>query len=649
MAQGSAAELQVVLPDGRVARVPRGATPLDVARQAGLPANAAIAARVDGACYDLERGLDASCHLSLVLPDDPDGLDILRHSTSHALAQAVKELFPETKIAQGPAIEDGFYYDFRREQPFTDDDLPKIEARMREIVQRRLPVRRHEVPKDEALRIFGEEQEPYKLHFVREKGGERVSYYQQGEFRDFCLGPHVPNTGRLGAFKLLSVAGAYWLGSERNEMLWRIYGTAFPRQEQLDAYLEQVEQARRRDHRRLIRELDLASIQELAGGGLVFWHPRGTLVRTEIERFMREELGRHHYVFVMTPHLVRDTLFRTSGHYSYYKDNMFTLKTAEDEEFCAKPMNCPGHIMIYRSRLRSYRELPVRMAEFGTVYRYERSGTLHGLFRVRGFTQDDAHVFCTPDQLLDEVDDCLDLVATMGRTFGFAELRYELSVRDPNNLGKYAGTDEEWVAAEHALVTALERRKLEYRRLEGEAVFYGPKIDVKVVDAIGRPWQLSTVQFDFNLPRLFDLSFVDQDGAHKRPHMVHRAILGSLERFFGILVEHFGGAFPPWLAPVQAKLLPVSEKVLAYAESVHRELAEAGIRAEIDRRPEKIGAKIRDAELEKVPYMLVVGPREADAGAVSLRIHHVGDQGSVPLGKFIERARAAIAGRALTA
>lgn len=638
----------MTLPDGAVVRAAAGATPLDVAKAAGLPGSGqAIAARLDGKPVDLFRPLESSAHLSLILPDDPEALEIFRHSTSHVLAQAVKELFPETRIAQGPAISDGFYYDFARPVPFSDEDLPRIEERMREIVARRLPIVRHEVPKDEALRLFGEEDEPYKLHFVREKGGPRVSYYQQGDFRDFCLGPHLPNTGRVGAFKLLSVAGAYWLGSEKNEMLWRIYGTAFPRAEQLEAHLQRLEEARRRDHRRLIRELDLASIQETAGGGLVFWHPKGAVVRQQIEDFMRQELGRRGYVMVATPHIARDTLFRTSGHYSYYRENMFTLQTEEDEEFVLKPMNCPGHVMIYRSRTRSYRDLPVRMAEFGTVYRYERSGTLHGLFRVRGFTQDDAHHFCTPSQLLGEVHECLDLVDTVFRTFGFSEIHFELSVRDPGNQEKYIGTDHEWEEAEAALVTALEQRGLAFKRFPGEAVFYGPKIDVKVVDAIGRPWQLSTVQFDFNLPRRFDIAFVDQDGAHKPPYMVHRAILGSIERFFGILVEHFGGAFPVWLAPVQARVLPVSEKVQDYAEQVGRRLREAGLRAEVDLRAEKIGAKIRDAEMEKVPYMLVVGPREAENQAVSLRLRHAGDQGSAGLDSFIDRARQAVVSRAL--
>ncbi|RMG46201.1 MAG: threonine--tRNA ligase [Acidobacteria bacterium] len=638
--------LRIQLPGGDVVQAPAGTTPAAIAADHDLPGrDRALAARIDGELVDLDRPLLRSGHLSLVMPEDPDALEILRHSTSHVMAQAVKELYPEAKIAQGPAVEDGFYYDFRRDEPFSEKDLEKIEQRMAEIVARDLPIVRHEVPKEEAIRLFEEEDEPYKVHFVREKSGPVASYYEQGGFRDFCRGPHVPSTGRLGAFKLLKVAGAYWLGSERNEMLWRIYGTAFPTREELEAHLERLEQARRRDHRRLGRELDLFSVQEVAGSGLVFWHPKGTVVRREIERFLQGELERRGYVFVCTPHLAKDELFRISGHYDYYRDNMYTLRTADEEEFVVKPMNCPGHVMVYRSQLRSYRDLPVRMAEFGTVYRYERSGTLAGLLRVRGFTQDDAHIFCRPDQLLDEIDDCLDLVEAVFRAFGFEEARYELSVRDPGQRDKYAGTDEEWEAAESALVQALERRGLEARRFEGEAVFYGPKIDVKVVDAIGRPWQLSTVQFDFNLPRRFDISYVDQDGKHKPPYMVHRAILGSFERFFGILIEHYAGAFPVWLAPVQARILPVSEKVSEYAENLLSRLRDAGLRAELDRRSEKVGAKIRDAELEKIPYMLIVGPREAREDAVSLRVHRHGDCGAMPVAAFIERARRAVSER----
>jgi threonyl-tRNA synthetase len=431
-------------------------------------------------------------------------------------------------------------------------------------------------------------------------------------------------------------------------MLWRIYGTAFPSKEELDAHLERLEEARRRDHRKLGRELGLFSLHEDAGGGLAFWHPNGAVIRQEIESFLRGELVDRGYEFVVTPHVSRDTLFRISGHYDFYHENMYTL-VSDEEEFVVKPMNCPGHVQIFKTGLKSYRDLPVRMAEFGTVYRYERSGTLHGLFRVRGFTQDDAHIFCRPDQLIDEVDDCLDLIDTVFRTFGFRDARYELSVRDPRDLGKYAGSDEEWESAEAALVTALERRGLPHERFEGEAVFYGPKIDVKVVDAIGRPWQLSTVQFDFNLPRRFGLSYVDRESRQQVPYMVHRAILGSFERFFGILIEHFAGAFPPWLAPVQAKVLPVSDKVADYASSVGDRLRAAGLRAKVDLRAEKVGAKIRDAELEKVPYMLIVGPREAESGGVSLRVHHEGDRGSQSLDAFIEHAQGVIAERSLDA
>lgn len=644
----SAESIRVTFPSGKTLDVERGIPAVEAARAGGQPAKKAIAARCDGRLVDLNHPLSADCHLSLVQERDPEAIEIFRHSTSHVMAQAVQELFPETKIAQGPATDDGFYYDFRREQPFTDADLPKIEERMREIVARALPIERHEVPRDRALEIFEGEGEPYKVHFVREKSGPIASYYQQGEFRDFCLGPHLPSTAHIGAFKLLQVAAAYWLGSEKNETLWRIYGTAYPKKKDLDAHLQRLEEAKKRDHRRLGKDLDLFSLHENVGGGLVFWHPKGATVRHELETMLREQLNRRNYVFVLSPHVARDTLFRTSGHYDFYRENMYTLDI-DEEEFVIKPMNCPGHTQIYKTGLKSYRDLPVRMAEFGTVYRYERSGTMHGLFRVRGFTQDDAHIFCRPDQLLDEIDDCLGLVQEVFSFFGFEQVRYELSVRDSTDRGKYAGSDEEWEASENALVAALEKRGLAYERYEGEAVFYGPKIDVKVVDAIGRPWQLSTIQFDFNLPERFELSYVDQDGTHKPPYMVHRAIFGSFERFFGILIEHFAGAFPVWLAPVQARILPVSEKVLAYAEEVESRLRKAGLRSELDRRSDKVGAKIRDAELQKIPYMLIVGPREAESGSVSLRIHQRGDEGSLSVEDFIERARTAMATRALEA
>ncbi len=640
--------VDLVLPSGKTLTVTAGTTLFDAAKEAELDGlKTAIAARLDGNPVDLHAPARGNAHLTLIAPDDPEALEIFRHTTSHVMAQAVKELFPETKIAQGPAIEDGFYYDFRRDEPFTDEDLVKIEQRMRKIVKKNHRIVRHELPKDEAVALFKEEDEPYKVYFASTKSGPVASYYEQSGFRDFCRGPHLPSTRRVGAFKLLSVAAAYWLGDEKNETLWRIYGTAFATNEELEAHLHRLEEAKRRDHRRLGKELDLFSLQEVAGGGLAFWHPKGSIIRQEIEGFLREELERRGYVFVVTPHLAKDTLFRISGHYDYYHENMYTLRTADEEEFALKPMNCPGHTMVYKTGLKSYRDLPIRMAEFGTVYRYERSGTLHGLFRVRGFTQDDAHMFCAPDQLLGEVDDCLDLVETVFRTYGFSEVRFELSVRDPEDLEKYIGSNEEWEAAESALVQALEKRGLPHKRYEGEAVFYGPKIDVKVVDAIGRPWQLSTIQFDFNLPRRFEISYVDEDGQHKPPYMVHRAIYGSFERFFGILIEHFAGAFPPWLAPVQAKILPVSDKTLDFGEKVLEQLRAAGLRVELDRRPEKVGAKIRDAELEKIPYMLIIGPREAEAGAVALRIHQKGDQGSLSVEDFIDRARRCIGDRGL--
>jgi threonyl-tRNA synthetase len=644
------AVLRLTFPDGQTVEVPSGTSPFQAAKQAGQAGTGkALAARLDGTPIDLHHPLTRGGHVTLIGPGDPDAVEILRHSTSHLLAQAVKELFPAAKIAQGPVIEDGFYYDFGLPQPLSIDDLPKIEQRMHEIIERNLQIRRVEAPKSEVDALFAAQDEPYKLYFLRTKSGDVASYYQQGEFNDFCRGPHVPNTSRLGVFKLLSVAGAYWLGTEQNEMLWRVYGTAFATRAELDAYLTRLEEARRRDHRRLGKELDLFSIQETAGGGLVFWHPNGTVVRHQLEAALREELLNRGYLFVTTPHMARDTLFRTSGHYDFYRENMFTIETDEHEEFAVKPMNCPGHVMIYGARLRSYRELPVRMAEFGTVYRFERSGTLHGLFRVRGFTQDDAHIFCTPEQLLGEVDGCIDLALRIFELFGFNEVHYELSIHDPKDASKYIGAPSDWETAEKVLADALQARGLKYKTYPGEAAFYGPKIDIKVVDAIGRPWQLSTIQFDFNLPQRFGIEFIDRDGGHKQPYMVHRAIFGSFERFFGILIEHYGGDFPAWLAPLQARVLPVSEKVAEYAAEVQSRLAQAGLRAELDRSADKIGAKIRDAELAKIPYMLVVGAREAENQSVSLRVRHAGDQGVVPVHEFITRVQQKIAQRSLDA
>lgn len=568
--------------------------------------------------------------------EDPEGKELYRHSTAHIMAEAVQHLFGGTKLTIGPPIENGFYYDFDRNEPFTPEDLQRIEERMNEIIREDRPFERESLAKAEARLLFQARNEPYKLELLDSISDPTVSIYRQGDWLDLCRGPHVPSTGAIKAFKLLSVAGAYWRGDERNKMLQRIYGTSFPSQEALDEYLELQEEARRRDHRVLGKELGLFLIHEQAGSGLVYWLPQGTTLRKIIERFWEDEHVKAGYELVVVPHLVHSDLFRTSGHYDFYRENMFTL-TVDEEEYVAKPMNCPGHILIYENQRRSYRDLPIRYAELGTVYRNERSGVLHGMLRVRGFTQDDAHIFCTPEQLPGEILGVLDLTLYMLSTFGFDDFDVELSVRDPSHPEKYAGNDEEWESAEAALVLALEDRNLPYKRCEGEAVFYGPKIDVKIVDALGRGWQASTIQFDFNLPRRFDLKYVGPDGDTHTPYMVHRALLGSLERFVGALVEHTAGAFPLWLSPIQTKILPITDRNHAYARDVANILEERGVRVKIDDRNEKLGYKIRQGRLEKVPYLLIMGDREEESQTVAVRERSDGDLGGMTLDAFWDR------------
>jgi threonyl-tRNA synthetase len=604
-------------------------------------------------------------------PDEvkEENLHALRHSTAHVMAQAVLETFPEGKIAIGPPIEDGFYYDFDLPRPLTPDDLVKIEARMKEIIRGRWPFIRKEVSADEARRIFVNQ--PYKLELIdgleKGTGGEHgtadeagalgaaagpaqvITIYEHNGFVDLCRGPHVSHTGYIkpNAFKLLRTAGAYWRGDEKRPMLQRIYGTVWPSKARLETYLQWLAEIEKRDHRRLGRELDLFHISPDLGGGLVLWLPKGGLIRKVAEDFCREVHQAHGYEFVYSPHIGRAWLWETSGHLSFYKDNMYAPLDIEGQQYFLKPMNCPFHILMVKSRRRSYREFPMRYAEWGTVYRFERSGVLHGLMRVRGFTQDDAHIFCRPDQVEDEILKVLDFSIYILNSFGFYDFNIELSVRDPNAPEKYAGTDEEWQMAERALARALNTRGLPYRRAEGEAVFYGPKIDMKIKDAIGRSWQCTTIQFDFNLPRRFDLSYQAADGSEQRPYMVHRALLGSMERFFGVLIEHYAGAFPVWLAPVQAVVIPVADRHNDYAQQVGAQLRAAGLRVEVDTRSERMNAKVRDAQLQKVPYILVVGDREAETGAVSLRLRTEENLGAMPLPAFVERAQAAIAGKKL--
>jgi threonyl-tRNA synthetase len=581
---------------------------------------------------------------------DPNAaLEIYRHSISHLMAAAVCSLFPGTHLGIGPAISDGFYYDFDQAERFAEEDLKRIEEKMKALVRDNLKYEPSLISKEEAVDFFTQRGEHLKVELIQEKAGEQLSCYRLGDVVDFCTGPHIEASGMVdpGSFRVLNIAGSYWRGDENNQQLQRIYGTAFLTPGDLDEYLVRMEEAKKRDHRKLGRELDLFSISEEAGPGLVLWHPKGTRVRLIIEDFLRRELYRRGYEFVTTPHVARDVLWKTSGHYDYYRENMYAF-SIDDEEFVIKPMNCPGHIQIYKSRMRSYRDLPIRFAEFGTVYRYERSGTLHGLLRVRGFTQDDAHIFCTREQVFSEISDLMDLVLYIMKSFGFDTYKVELSVRDESSKKKYAGTDEDWKLAEDALTRSLSDRGISWTRMEGEAVFYGPKIDVKLIDAIGRPWQLSTIQFDFTLPKRFGLEFIGSDGAAHQPVMLHRALLGSIERFLGVLVEHYAGAFPIWLAPVQAVIIPIAERHQEYAREVRQRLREADIRVEIDDRNEKMGYKIRAAQVEKIPFMLVVGDKEVQSKEVSVRNRFRGDEGSQPLEDFLTRVEGFIKDRAVT-
>ncbi len=580
--------------------------------------------------------------------DKHSPIEVLRHSAAHLLAHAVLDLYPGTQTGVGPAVETGFYYDFLRGEPFTPEDLERIEKRMKEIAREDVPIERLVLTKDEALRMFEKQGQPLKVELIREKGEATVTVYRQGPFADFCLGPHVASTGLLQNVKLMSVSGAYWKGDERGAQMQRIYGAVFPTAQELADHLRLLEEAKKRDHRRLGTELDLFSSNEELGGGLILWHPKGARVRAVIEQHWRERHWAGGYDILFTPHIGRATLWQTSGHLGFYKDSMYSPMDIDDQPYYLKPMNCPFHIEIYKSRMRSYRDLPLRWAELGTVYRYERSGTLHGLLRVRGFTQDDAHIICTPDQIEAEILRVLDFSVSILADFGFTDNKIELSVRDPKNLGKYCGADDLWCQAEASLVKALETRGYPYERMEGEAVFYGPKIDIKIKDAIGRHWQCTTIQFDFNMSERFDMTYVGEDGKEHRPYMVHRALLGSLERFFGVLVEHYNGAFPLWLAPVQVTVLPIAERHEEYARSLVARLGASGLRADADLSREKVGKKIRGAELQKVPLILVVGDKEVERGTAALRVHGQGDKGEVDVARFLEQAQELVKNRSLT-
>ena len=634
--------IRVALPDGSEQVVEKGATPLSVAESIGPRlAKSALVAKLDGQLVDLTAPIEQDTELRILTDRDSEALEVYRHSSAHLLAAAVLELYPETKLGIGPPTEQGFFYDFQRDTPFTPEDLEKIEARMREIVKRNPPNERVWLPREETLAKFKEMGEEMKCELIEDKTeGDKISVYKTGkQFLDFCRGPHIPSMGRIKAFKLLSVAGAYWKGDERNARLQRIYGTSFFSKKDLDEHLHRLEEAKKRDHRKLGKELDLFSIQESAGPGLIFWHPKGGTIRRVMEDWLRDEYVRRGYGLVYTPHVARHDLWKTSGHAEFFSDDMFSTMQLDDSDYQLKPMNCPFHILMYKDRLRSYRDLPVRMGELGTVYRYERSGVMHGLLRVRGFTQDDAHIFCTPKQVKDEILGCVDFALDVLKTFGFDKFEIELSTWDGGAGGKYAGSAEEWTMAEDGLFSALKTREIEAKVMTDAAAFYGPKIDVIVLDAIGRRWQLSTVQFDFNLPRRFELEYIAEDGKAHQPVMVHRALWGSIERFFGVLIEHYAGAFPVWLAPVQAIVLPITDRQNEYARQVFEQLKDAGIRVEIDSRSEKVNLKIREAQLQKIPYMLVVGQREADAGKVAVRHRKRGDEGPKPVEEVITHLR----------
>ncbi len=628
----------MTLSDGRSTVISRGTTAGEALSRAGVASrDDIVAVKINGVARDLSAVLSEDATLEPLTFDSAEGREVYRHSSTHIMAQAVKDVFPSAQMTIGPALEDSFYYDFAFERPFTPEDLAKIEARAHEIMQAGHPFQRMEMDRRKAIEFFKERGEHYKAEILESIEDDVVSLYSQGEFVDLCRGPHVPSTSRIKALKLMTTGGAYWRGDERNPMLQRIYGTSFPTQAALDAHLARLEEIKRRDHRKLGKELDLITIQDEIGPGLVLWHPKGAVIRLLIENFWREQHIRQGYELVYSPHVARLDLWRTSGHVDFYRENMFTVMKVEGSEYQLKPMNCPFHIMIYKSHLRSYRDLPIRYGELGTVYRYERTGVLHGLLRVRGFTQDDAHLFCRPDQIESEVSKVLDFTFFMLRTFGFSEFEVYLSTMPE----KAVGSPEHWAQATAALEAALKGRGVAYQIDPGEGVFYGPKIDIKIRDVLGRSWQCSTVQIDFNNPERFDLAYTGEDGQAHQPIMIHRALLGSIERFFGILIEHYAGVFPPWLAPVQAKVLCITDRQKEYAQALVDQLAQAGLRAEADLRNEKVGFKIREAEKAKVPFMLVVGDREMQAGTVSVRGRSGVDHGKLAVDAVIELIKAA--------
>ncbi len=606
--------ISVTLPDGSSRILPAGSTIADLAASIGAGlAKAALAGSINGELVDVTAQLVDGATVAIITERSPEALDIIRHSTSHLMAQAVKQLFPDVKVTIGPSVENGFYYDFDTDRPFTPEDLEKIEQRMGELAAKDFVVERSVLSAGEAIEFFEGQGEPYKKELIQDIGAQTVSIYRQGDFSDLCRGPHVPSTAKLKAFKLLSIAGAYWRGDEKNKMLQRIYGTAFTDKKELEAYLHRLEEAKRRDHRKIGRELDLFSFSDEVGPGFAIWHPKGAMLRTILEDFERKEHLKRGYDIVVGPQILKTDLWQKSGHYENYRENMYFTEV-DEQSFGVKPMNCLSHMMIYKSHLRSYRDLPLRYFELGTVHRHERAGVLHGLLRVRCFTQDDAHILCTPEQLDAEITSVLAFVSDVMGIFGF-EYEMELSTRPEQSIG----CDEDWERATNALRSALEASGRPYEINEGDGAFYGPKIDIKLRDCLDRRWQCATIQCDFTLPERFDLTYVDRDGERKRPVMVHRVILGSIERFIGVLIEHYAGNFPVWLAPVQAIVLTVTDNQVPYAHQVAATLRANGVRVQEDFRNEKLNFKIREAQLQKIPYMLVVGDKEVDQGTVTPR------------------------------
>jgi threonyl-tRNA synthetase len=639
--------LTITLPNGSQQSVPDGARPIDVAQSISPRlANDAIVARVDGGLYDLTRPFEHDSKLEILTTKNPEALQVYRHSTAHLLAAAVLELYPETQLGIGPPTESGFYYDFDRATKFIPEDLEKIEARMREIATRNLPFDRKLTAKQEGLAKYKGDWMKHEL--IEERAGDIFTEYTLGpQFIDFCRGPHVPSTEKLKAFKLLSIAGAYWKGSEKNPQLQRIYGTAFFTKKELDDYLNRLEEAKKRDHRRVGKELELFTVSELVGAGLPLWLPKGATVRRVLEEYILERERATGYQHVYTPDLAKVELYQKSGHWEHYHEDMFPPMDLETEQMVLRPMNCPHHILIYKAKMRSYRDLPVRIAELGTMYRYERSGVLSGLSRVRSMTLNDAHIFCTPDQIKAEFTAVMQLVEAAYRDLGITQYSYRLSLGDPANTEKYVANPEMWTLAERVLREAMDSLGLPYKEAPGEAAFYGPKLDIQLADVMGHEETYSTIQIDFHLPERFDLSYIAADGQAHRPVMIHRAIVSTMERMISYLIELYGGAFPVWLAPVQAIVLPISDRQNDYARQIEQKLIAAGIRAEVDGRSDKINFKIREAQLQKIPYMLVVGDREAQAGQVAVRNRKQGDQGAVGVDEFLSRLSRLVTTRSL--